>query len=40
MERYCARVLLLRNGVLEALGTPEEALDAYSAARHEAALGQ
>jgi ABC-type polysaccharide/polyol phosphate transport system ATPase subunit len=40
IRRSCDRVLLLGNGVRQALGTPEEALDAYSAARHEAALGQ
>jgi ABC-type polysaccharide/polyol phosphate transport system ATPase subunit len=40
IRRSCDRVLLLRNGVREALGTPEEALEAYAATRHEAAIGQ
>jgi ABC-type polysaccharide/polyol phosphate transport system ATPase subunit len=39
VRRSCDRVLLLHNGVREALGTPEEALDAYAVARQEAAVG-
>jgi ABC-type polysaccharide/polyol phosphate transport system ATPase subunit len=40
IRRSCDRVLLLRNGVREIVGTPEEALDAYAATRREAAIGQ
>jgi ABC-type polysaccharide/polyol phosphate transport system ATPase subunit len=40
VRRSCDRVLLLRNGVREALGTPEEALGAYAAVRKEAAIGR
>ena len=36
IRRSCDRVLLLRNGVPEAVGTAEEALDAYAAASREA----
>jgi ABC-type polysaccharide/polyol phosphate transport system ATPase subunit len=39
IRRSCDRVLLLGDGVRKALGTPEEALDAYAVARHEAAVG-
>lgn len=39
IRHSCDRVLLLRNGVREALGTPEEALEAYAATRHEAPIG-
>jgi ABC-type polysaccharide/polyol phosphate transport system ATPase subunit len=39
VRRSCDRALLLRNGAGEVLGTPDEALDAYSAARQEAAIG-
>jgi ABC-type polysaccharide/polyol phosphate transport system ATPase subunit len=39
IRRSCDRVLLVRNGVREALGTPDEALEAYAVTRHEAALG-
>jgi ABC-type polysaccharide/polyol phosphate transport system ATPase subunit len=40
IRHSCDRVLLLRNGIREALGTPEEALEAYAATRDEAAIGQ
>jgi ABC-type polysaccharide/polyol phosphate transport system ATPase subunit len=39
IRRSCDRVLLLRSGVRVALGTPDEALDAYAAARASAAVG-
>jgi ABC-type polysaccharide/polyol phosphate transport system ATPase subunit len=39
IRRSCDRVLLLRNGVCEALGTPAEAFDAYTAARETAVIG-
>jgi ABC-2 type transport system ATP-binding protein len=29
MERFCDRVLLLRNGIVEGLGTPAEVIDLY-----------
>jgi ABC-type polysaccharide/polyol phosphate transport system ATPase subunit len=40
IRQSCDRVLFLRNGVREFLGTPAEALDVYAATRHEAAIGQ
>ena len=39
VRRSCDRVLLVRNGAREALGSAEEALDAYAAARAAAAVG-
>ena len=40
IRRSCDRVLFLHHGAREVLGTPEEALDAYFAARQTAVIGQ